>query len=423
MKKKLFSILALLCMAVTGAWAEELTVYDGTGTINYVPFYGFYGDAYLKCEFVMPAADLSEMAGAEINAMTFYASSPAEAAWTSNVQVFMKEVAETTISSFYGTADATIVYEGTLDGTQSSMTVNFTTPYTYGGGNLLIGFYNTTAGIYKSVTWAGETVTGASVQGYSYSSIDAITATQRNFLPKTTFTYGSAAVSSFDLTVGENEHGTIVFTNADGEEISTAAESQVVTVTVTPDDEHEAAGVTGQWYAAIAASRGRVASQGSDIDLLTDIEFTPVEGTDNQWTFTMQRANAEISASYWDLKDIIELLRQETDLAGAVFKAYHDKMDNETLKGMFIAIGQSCNLLRVYDKGVEVSLEEAYELYKTLKGYNAMFADDITTGIKNVNENENGNENGNRWYDLNGRRVAQPTKGIYILNGRKVVIK
>jgi len=27
------------------------------------------------------------------------------------------------------------------------------------------------------------------------------------------------------------------------------------------------------------------------------------------------------------------------------------------------------------------------------------------------------------WYDLQGRRIAQPTKGLYIVNGRKVVIK
>jgi hypothetical protein len=27
------------------------------------------------------------------------------------------------------------------------------------------------------------------------------------------------------------------------------------------------------------------------------------------------------------------------------------------------------------------------------------------------------------WYDMNGRRVAQPTKGLYIVNGKKVVVK
>ena len=44
-----------------------------------------------------------------------------------------------------------------------------------------------------------------------------------------------------------------------------------------------------------------------------------------------------------------------------------------------------------------------------------------TTGIKNLNDNENENEN--CYYDLQGRRVAQPAKGLYIINGRKVVVK
>ena len=43
-----------------------------------------------------------------------------------------------------------------------------------------------------------------------------------------------------------------------------------------------------------------------------------------------------------------------------------------------------------------------------------------TTGINNVNRETITN---NRYYDLQGRKVAQPTKGLYIVNGRKVVIK
>ena len=46
---------------------------------------------------------------------------------------------------------------------------------------------------------------------------------------------------------------------------------------------------------------------------------------------------------------------------------------------------------------------------------------DGMTGITGVNLNENQNEN--RYYDLQGCYVAQPTKGLYIVNGRKVVIK
>lgn len=43
-----------------------------------------------------------------------------------------------------------------------------------------------------------------------------------------------------------------------------------------------------------------------------------------------------------------------------------------------------------------------------------------TTGIHVVNNDE---IKDNRFYDLQGRRVAQPTKGLYIVNGRKVIIK
>jgi hypothetical protein len=47
--------------------------------------------------------------------------------------------------------------------------------------------------------------------------------------------------------------------------------------------------------------------------------------------------------------------------------------------------------------------------------------DDETTGVNEVKEVKEVNDNS--WFDLQGRRVAQPTKGLYIVNGKKVVIK
>ncbi|MBR0274082.1 MAG: DUF2436 domain-containing protein [Bacteroidaceae bacterium] len=190
MKKKVFSLMMMLLLAFTGfVRADELTVHDGTATNAYVPVYGFYADAYLKCEMVYPASELSAMNGGQISSMAFGISSPATEAWTATFEVFVKEVSDATISDFTGTTGATTVYTGTLDGTGSTMTVNFTAPYTYNGGNLLVGFYTTTTGNYKPISWAGETVSGASVQGYNYSSLSSVTASQRDFLPKTTFTY------------------------------------------------------------------------------------------------------------------------------------------------------------------------------------------------------------------------------------------
>jgi hypothetical protein len=49
------------------------------------------------------------------------------------------------------------------------------------------------------------------------------------------------------------------------------------------------------------------------------------------------------------------------------------------------------------------------------------FEDDVTDGIKLIDGDEQ-NANGSI-YDIQGRKVENPTKGIYIVNGKKVVIK
>lgn len=48
--------------------------------------------------------------------------------------------------------------------------------------------------------------------------------------------------------------------------------------------------------------------------------------------------------------------------------------------------------------------------------------EDETTGINTVQEVDFKAKD-NTYYDLSGRRVAQPTKGLYIVNGKKVIIK
>ena len=45
---------------------------------------------------------------------------------------------------------------------------------------------------------------------------------------------------------------------------------------------------------------------------------------------------------------------------------------------------------------------------------------DGSTAIKSINDEPSTIDN---WYDMRGRRIEKPTKGLYILNGKKVVIK
>ena len=61
--------------------------------------------------------------------------------------------------------------------------------------------------------------------------------------------------------------------------------------------------------------------------------------------------------------------------------------------------------------------KEAYLSAEYWKDFTNIVEMDFT-GIDDVTTENNG---GDEWYDLNGRSVDYPTKGIYIRNGKKVV--
>ena len=225
-KLLLFTLLCSLA-AIMPAKAETLTVYNGTTTNQYVPIEGYWADNFLKCEFVIPSSQLSDMTGGTITQLTWYMNSATNRSWGSaNFQVFIKEVSSASISAFSGTTGATMVYEGPLDGSQSTtLTINFSNSYLYDGGNLLIGVYNTAKGSYTTQTlgnFYGETVSGASVQGHNNSSLNNVSPTQRNFIPKTTFTYtpGSSCKTPTNLTASNvvYDGATLTWTPGDAEQ-------------------------------------------------------------------------------------------------------------------------------------------------------------------------------------------------------------
>lgn len=180
-------------VSFTPTKAKALTVNDETSTNSYVPIYGNYVDYYDKVEFIIPAADLTDMANSDIKALKFYLSSPAATSWgNANFKIYMTEVENTTVSSYtFNDDDFTALYNGSLDGTQSEMDITLTTPYSYNGGNLLIGVYNTVKGSYKSASFYGVSAeNGTSAYGTNSSSLASVTTVNKqSFLPKTTFTY------------------------------------------------------------------------------------------------------------------------------------------------------------------------------------------------------------------------------------------
>jgi hypothetical protein len=160
MRKTLLTTLFLLCLfGVARAWtnvglrtaeSNSLTVFPtATSTNNHVPAYVFYWDDFTKSQCVIPASELTSMAGGTITSMKFYTTSN-NVSYTSvsTVDFYLKEVESETLGAYVNKADATVVYSGTIEvvavGDGGEVTITFTTPFTYNGGNLLIGSENTT---------------------------------------------------------------------------------------------------------------------------------------------------------------------------------------------------------------------------------------------------------------------------------------
>ena len=177
----------------------EYVVYEGKSatltvgqrlTSEVVPVYGYWTDNYSRSQFIIGEADLEDIAGGEINAMTFSASQTDVSWGSAEFDVYVKEVAESTISSLKAWDTLDKVYSGSLSVVNNEMTITFDEPYPYQGGNLLIGINQTVSGSYSQSSWYGKRVTGASVGGYGTS------VSQQNFVPDVTF----------DFTTGSGTH-------------------------------------------------------------------------------------------------------------------------------------------------------------------------------------------------------------------------
>ena len=173
---------------------ETLTVYDGTVAIKEVPANISYFDEYTRSQFVIPADDLMEIANGTISSMKFYTTTANIPYITdSHVDVYVKEVDNTAISAYEPKADATIVYQGGLRIVKTEnggeLTVSFSQPYPYTGGNLLVGIDHTETGNDRYIFFYGTSVPGASIAGHSMYSLDGVFVDQCDFIPKTTFAY------------------------------------------------------------------------------------------------------------------------------------------------------------------------------------------------------------------------------------------
>ena len=300
-------------------------------------------------------------------------------------------------------------------------------------------------------------------------------------------TMTASAVAGYNLTVGKCEHGSITF-KVNGTAVTSAVEGQTVTVELTPETGWTEEILTGRWYAAVAA--GKAVGNAETIDMLEYFEPTPVEGKENTYTFTMQRANAEINVEFrkdfsnpdivvyavaWvpyiaepvnpieivrdgdtylkegvdfivtctnsveigpsvatvtgigkysgEVKRTFKIIVNKINLGNAITMArnYYGSIVDDYLE-IATKLGMSINVAELVEADEDATQPvvdlTTDELKKAVDDAIVAVRDAKTTGIELAPTLSEGD---GVWYDLQGRRIAKPTtKGMYILNGKKI---
>ena len=299
-------------------------------------------------------------------------------------------------------------------------------------------------------------------------------------------TMTASAKAGYDL-VGKCENGKVTF-KVNGEATTVAQEGDIVTVEVTPDDHWTNGSVTGRWYAAMAGAKAVAATE--EIDMLKDFEPAPVLGKENTYTFTMMRANAEITAVLrkslthpdiivyavaWvpyiaepvnpieivrdgdtylkegvdfivtctnsveigpsvatvtgigkysgEVKRTFNIIVNKINLGNAITMArnYYGSIVDDYLE-IATKLGMSINVAELVEADEDATQPvvdlTTDELKKAVDDAIVAVRDAKTTGIELAPTLSEGD---GVWYDLQGRRIAKPTtKGMYILNGKKI---
>jgi hypothetical protein len=185
--KLLFAALMTLAMIVPAQANDQLTIYNGVGSSSYVPFRNIdFQDNGMHSQLIYPANALTEMVGQQINSVTFYLTSGLMADGGQLVVKMGETETATYASASDFRTDLVQVAAMALTPDVTELVIEFSNPYNYQGGNLVLDFTNPVVGgdnWYGWNSWSGET------QGSNYTAIGSNGA-MATFLPKATFDYG-----------------------------------------------------------------------------------------------------------------------------------------------------------------------------------------------------------------------------------------
>lgn len=158
-------------------------------TSSYVPFAAYYADGgESHSQFIIPDSVLTALRWGTINELTFYAAQSDVDFDDDQFEVYIAVTEATTLSALTGWNSLTKVRNAAaVSVSGGQMVITLDNPFTYEGGNLLIGFKQTDGETWRSCEWiATSAVSGNSY--YSYYDY-GYTSDVSTYLPKMKIEY------------------------------------------------------------------------------------------------------------------------------------------------------------------------------------------------------------------------------------------
>ena len=368
----------------------DVTINDGNSTNNYVPIYGYKANYDFKSQIIIPKASLEDndghniIAGRNITQFTLYASQSSVNWGNARYNVYLNEVENTTYAStpVFESWGTKVCSNAEFSISGNKMVVVFDTPYKYNGGNLMVGFESSSTGSSGTSNWYG--VNGTNNAAYYYY-LTSYTTARTGFLPKITF---RALTSTLPATIGANGFTTYASPRAlDLANLPSGLKAYKAAVEGTTVKFIE----IGQ---AVPANTGMLLEgvAGETYNIPVADSGTPLQNNDFFVNSTGGTFTADANTTYYGL------IKDSNPLVFGTF-------DPET-----VAIPTNKAYLKVANPDGGGGL---------LSRLTCVFGDD-TEGIQGV---EQETLNAEIYYNLAGQRVDKPSKGLYIVNGKKLIIK
>lgn len=370
----------------------EMLLYDGTTQSFNIPISSSNianSTALTQTQFIIPSSDLTDIQNRQITKLIFYSSRNSVTWGAATFEVYMKETNKTSFSTSTKEFESwgTCVYNNQGLSTNSSngqMEITLNTPFNYTTGNLMIGFKQLTKGTTPSSTYWYSTQQNSNNSIYSYGTYVGVL----TYSPKVTL----LTVASTTAPIKIDDNGYTTFASTYSLDLAAlpsglkaykaAVEGNKVKFTeinqaVPANTGVLLAGTAGATYFIPVADSG-TAPEGNEFLV-----------NSAGGTFTAESGNTY----YGMLKN-------------------SDPLTFGTFDPSSVAIPSN----KAYLKVANTPTGEARVL-------TCSFFDETTTGIMETRTESIDRLTTTKVFNLAGQQIANPTKGLYIINGKKHIIK